>query len=155
MTIKYLTYLHPLIDNRLQELKAEVKKLKASQPDKYKQHRTTKLLAKAVNSIKIEVPKDPSDDKYRLGNTIKPYKHWRRVKKGLPDRFRLFFRYSDAPAVIVHAWLNDERTLRKAGSKTDVYTVFKAKLEKGDVPDSVDELVEAAKAHQAKKAKKP
>ena len=147
MLSKYQTFLHPLIDNRLMELKKEVEKIKAEKGDEYKKHRTTKLLAKVLNSIRVEVPKDPSAPIYRLGGTIKPYVHWRRVKKGIPDRYRLFFRYSNSQSVIVHAWLNDEFTLRKDGSKTDVYTVFKSMLLKGDVPDDVSGLLDAAKKH--------
>ena len=52
--------------------------------------------------------------------------HWQRVKKGLPDRYRLFFGFAPDPVkVIVHVWFNDENTLCKAGSKSDLYEAFK------------------------------
>ena len=42
--------------------------------------------------------------------------------------------------VIIYAWLNDEDTLRKEGSRTDVYEVFKRMLGRGEVPSTIDEL---------------
>src|SRR3546814_9639202 len=64
------------------------------------------------------VPSDPSRDEYRQGNTLgAAYRHWRRAKIG--RRFRLFFRYDSKANVIVFAWVNDEQTLRSAGSKSD------------------------------------
>ena len=68
--------------------------------------------------------------------------HWRRVKKGLPNRYRLFFRFASSPVkLIVYVWFNDEDTLRKAGAKTDVYETFGRMLAKGSVPHSIDELL--------------
>ncbi len=60
----------------------------------------------------------------------------------MPDRYRLFFRFATTPnLLIIFVWLNDEDTLRKAGSKTDVYEAFKRKLARGVVPDSIDNLL--------------
>lgn len=36
-------------------------------------------------------------------------------------RFRLFFRYDSRAKIIVFAWVNDEQTLRSAGSKSDPF----------------------------------
>lgn len=59
------------------------------------------------------------------------------MKKGVPDRYRLFFRFASKPIkLIVYVWFNDDDTLRKAGSKTDVYEVFKSMLSRGQVPAS-------------------
>jgi toxin YhaV len=70
---------------------------------------------------------------------------WRRVKTGMPDRYRLFFRFASRPMkVIVYAWFNDEDTLRKAGSNTDVYETFKRMLSRGRVPSGIDELLEGS-----------
>lgn len=38
-------------------------------------------------------------------------------------------------------WFNDEDTLRKAGSKTDMYEVFKRLLSRGQVPSGIKELL--------------
>jgi hypothetical protein len=45
----------------------------------------------------------------------------------------------------VDAWVNDERTLRKSGSKTDPYRVFRAMLEAGDPPSTMVQLLARAK----------
>jgi toxin YhaV len=67
------------------------------------------------------------------------------VKKGMPDRYRLFFRFASSPVkVIVYVWFNDEDTLRKAGSKTDVYEAFKRMLARGQVPNDMGELLLAS-----------
>ncbi len=61
------------------------------------------------------VPSDPGRDEFRQGNTLgTAYRHWRRATIG--SRFRLFFRYDSRSKVIVYAWVNDEDTLRSAGS---------------------------------------
>ena len=60
----------------------------------------------------------------------------------MPDRYRLFFRFASKPIkLIVYVWFNDEGTLRKAGSKTVVYDVFKKMLSRGQVPASVADLL--------------
>ena len=47
------------------------------------------------------------------------YRGWRRVKGiGLPGRTRLFYKFSARRKVIVYAWLNDAKTLRKQGDAT-------------------------------------
>jgi hypothetical protein len=75
------------------------------------------------------------------------YAHWRRVKRGLPSRYRLFHRFSSKPVrVVVYVWLNDEATLRKAGAKTDVYTVFQRMLARGEVPSGIDALTKRSAA---------
>jgi toxin YhaV len=82
----------------------------------------------------VTVPVNPADPLFRLGHTLgKSHGNWRRIKKGLPQRYRLFFMFASNPLpVVIYAWLNDEDTLRKEGSRTDVYEVFKRMLERGD-----------------------
>ena len=41
----------------------------------------------------------------------------------------------------VYVWFNDEDTLRKARSKTDVYETFRRMLARGEVPDSIEHLL--------------
>jgi len=131
-----------IFEAQLIELKEKVVKLKTKDPTGYKSHKLTKLLASVYNAILEDVPNDPADSKFLLGNTLgKGYRHWKRVKKGLPNRYRLFFRYENKQKVIIYVWMNDQGTLRKEGSKTDVYTVFEKMLTKGDVPDTIDDLL--------------
>ena len=98
-------------------------------------------LLRAVNRAMAEaIPQDPSRAEYRQGNTLGPrYRHWRRARIG--RRFRLFFRYEAKAKVIVYAWVNDERTLRSAGSKADPYTVFTRMLAQGNLPNDWASLI--------------
>jgi len=127
---------------RLAALKKEVERLRAKDPDGYRRHPTTALLASVYKSITEVVPANPDQAEFRVGHSLGPqYAHWRRVKRGLPARYRLFYRFSSKPVrVIVYAWLNDEATLRKAGAKTDVYAVFQRMLARGEVPSDIDAL---------------
>lgn len=126
----------------LDELETEVAALAASDPSGYKAHPRTRLLASVHKAITERVPASPDHPDFRLGKTLGDYGNWRRVKKGLPERYRLFFRFASKPVkLIVYVWFNDEDTLRKAGSKTDVYETFRRMLARGEVPDSIDHLL--------------
>jgi len=135
---------------RLQALTQEVSRLAQADPIGYKRHPQTKLLASVYQSMTVTVPANPADPVFRLGHTLgKSHGNWRRVKKGLPQRYRLFFMFASNPlAVVIYAWLNDEHTLRKEGSRTDVYEVFKRMLERGDVPSNINELIQASTPSQ-------
>lgn len=134
---------HPDFKLAFGDLVAEVKALKATSPDAFKTHGKTKLLKRVVDLVFSEIPGDPTADQYQLGNTMgESFRRWRRAK--FLGRFRLFFRFDTATRVIIYGWVNDENTLRKAGSKTDPYAVFKARLTKGDPPTDWAELLETA-----------
>ena len=130
----------------LGELEGFVAQLAQREPGTYKTHPKTKLLASIFKAMSQTVPANPAAPEFRLGKTLgtaaSTNAHWRRVKKGLPSRYRLFFRYASSPVkLIVYVWFNDEDTLRKAGSKTDVYETFGRMLAKGIVPQSIEELL--------------
>lgn len=127
----------------LDELEQTVTKLARQDPSGYKSHPKTRLLASIYKAIKQTVPADPDHPDFRLGKTLgEQYANWRRVKKGMPDRYRLFFRFASKPIkLIVYVWFNDEDTLRKEGSKSDVYEVFKKMLSRGQVPASIADLL--------------
>ena len=129
---------------RLKALTQDVASLAQSDPEGYKQHPKTKLLASVYRSISETVPANPADTVFRLGHTLgRQNGNWRRIKRGLPQRYRLFFMFASTPLqVIIYAWLNDEDTLRKEGSRTDVYEVFKRMLERGEVPSTMDKLIQ-------------
>jgi toxin YhaV len=130
----------------LDELEQTVAKLARQDPGGYKAHPKTRLLASIYKAITQTVPANPDHPDFRLGKTLgAQYTNWRRVKKGMPDRYRMFFRFASKPIrLIVYVWFNDEDTLRKAGSKTDVYEVFKRMLSRGQVPTSMEELLKAS-----------
>lgn len=127
----------------LDELEQAVTKLAEHDPAGYKSHPKTRLLASVYKAIMQVVPANPDHPDFRLGKTLgAEHTNWRRVKKGMPDRYRLFFRFASKPVkLIVYVWFNDEDTLRKAGSKTDVYEVFKRLLSRGQVPSGIKELL--------------
>ena len=102
-------------------------------------HPKLRLLERIRSLMLDEIPQNPNAAEYQLGNTMGPrYRHWRRAK--FLGRFRLFFRLNTAQKAIVYAWVNDENTLRKAGSSTDPYAVFTRKLNAGDPPDVWEDL---------------
>lgn len=134
-------YFH-LFKTRLNQLEQEVKELQQKSPNTYQQHPTTKLLASVNRVITQHVPADPNHADFRLGDTLgDQYTAFRRVKKLMPSRYRLFFRFASETASIIYIWLNNENTLRKEGSKTDVYVVFKRLLERGTVPIDMGEIL--------------
>lgn len=139
-------YAHDYFQQRLEDLVAEVEVIAEKDPTGFIHHPVFKRFECVTNGIYKDVPANPDDTKFRQGKTLgKNNKHWRRIKKGLPNRYRLFFQFrSDAPKAIIYAWLNDEKTLRKANSKTDVYTVFQKMLEGGKIPNEWDDLLAAA-----------
>lgn len=129
-------------DERLAALKREVERLRAKDPEGYRRHPTAVLLASVYKAITEIVPSNPDHPDFRVGHALGAGDaHWRRVKRGLPARYRLFYRFSTrAVQIIVYAWLNDEATLRKAGAKTDVYAVFRKMLARGEVPSDIEDL---------------
>ena len=123
----------------LDELEAAVTQLAQEDPRGYKTHPKTKLLASVYKAITEVVPANPDAPEFRPGKNLGvDNTNWRRVKKGMPDRYRLFYRFASSPIkVIVYVWFNDEDTLRKAGPKTDVYETFRRMLARGVVPGTI------------------
>jgi toxin YhaV len=149
----WLLYGHPVFIARLGALIEEVKALQKADPQNFHREEAAKLLVAVRHCIFTDVPADPAHTKYRLGKTLGPKNgNWRRVKKLLPPRYRLFFQFRTVvPKTIIYAWLNDECTLRKAGAKTDCYAVFAKMLKGGKVPNTFAELEKAAKAIETPK----
>ena len=122
---------HACLVEQLGRLSLAVKRLKAKDPQNYESNSNYKLFS-ALSRLMLEtIPLDPGKDEYRQGTTLGPqWRHWRRAKVG--RRFRLFYRYDSVTKVIVYAWVNDAETLRNAGSKRDLYEVFRRMLERGN-----------------------
>jgi toxin YhaV len=137
-------YLHPLLHDQLIRLIEQVEALAKKNPAAYKEEAATKLLATINRLIREIIPRDPNAPEFRQGNTLgKDNRHWFRAK--FHRRYRLFYRFATKEKVIIYAWLNDEKTLRKAGSKTDPYNVFRRMLEAGDPPGSIADLLQRSK----------
>jgi toxin YhaV len=108
-------YLHPLFQQQLEKLTALVETLQAKDPLRYKEQSATKLLTTINCHMREIIPRDPNAAEFRQGNTLgADNRQWFRAK--FHERYRLFFRFSSKEKVIVYAWVNDESTLRKAGS---------------------------------------
>ena len=141
-------YYHRIFKAALDELEAAVRQIAADDPRGYKTHPNTRLLALIYRTVTQLVPTNPDAPDFRLGKTlVAGHTNWRRVKKGMPGRYRLFFRFATAPVkVIVYVWFNDEDTLRKAGAKTDVYESFRSMLSRGVVPGDIKALLRESSA---------
>ncbi|QJR79641.1 hypothetical protein CA267_001920 [Alteromonas pelagimontana] len=147
-------YWHKAFQIIYSNLLSEVVKLSEKDPDHFDQHPTFKLYESVNNCIFHRVAPDPAHKQFNLGDTFRErnMKHWRRVKKGMPYRFRLFFQYNSGEGAILLAWLNDHSTLRKHNAKTDVYTVFKKKVASGEIPNSFNDLLKECTAAQIQKS---
>lgn len=135
-------------------IRREATKVRERHPDSFRQSPIAKLLAAVYRLVIAEIPGEPGGARFRQGGTLgKEHRYWRRAK--FLGRFRLFFRYSSDARIIVYVWLNDERTLRKEGARTDPYHVFREMLERGRPPSDWDSLVAASSPLTAEAAKNP
>jgi toxin YhaV len=135
---------HDLFAEQLDTLITKIEALAAKEPQTYRSHPATKLLATIADYILKQIPREPSSSEFRQGNTLgKDNHHWFRAK--FHGRYRLFFRFSTEKKVIIYVWVNDEKSLRKAGAKTDPYALFQAMLRSGNPPQSLDHLLAASK----------
>jgi toxin YhaV len=139
---------HPLFLGQLSRLIEAVEAEKARNPDDYVRGANAKLLQAIIKLADDTIPSDPGSPTFRQGNTLGPdYRHWRRAKFG-GGRFRLFFRYRAEPKLIVYAWVNDARSLKTYGSKTDAYRVFRDMLDGGNPPNDWPALLSACSPQQ-------
>ena len=141
----WLLVLHPAFRGRLLDLACKVEERRERGAPGWEGSPQAKLLKRVIDLVTAEIPKNPAAPEYEQGNTLgADARGWRRAK--FLGRFRLFFRFDSRSKVIVYAWVNDENTLRKAGSSTDPYVVFREKLIAGDPPHGWNALLDACKA---------
>ena len=134
---------HDCLVEQLRKLQAAAQRAEQNDPQGFEANANVKLFRALSHLIMNVVPGDPARDEYRQRNTLgTAYRHWRRAKIG--RRFRLFFRYDSKAKAIVFAWINDQQSLRSAGSKSDPYVVFEKMLERGNPPDDWAALVTAS-----------
>jgi toxin YhaV len=149
-------YEHPAFASQREKLQRAVENTRRKDPEGYPSSDDAKLLA-AIARLTLElIPADPGAAQFRQGGTLgKARKHWFRAKFG-NGRYRLFYQFNSRAKVIIYAWVNDESTLRTYGGKRDAYAVFRAMLDKGDPPDSWNDLAKAigAGAHKGPGGKK-
>ena len=128
MTNSYLLRYHEFYYQRIAKLKEQVKELRRHLSDEeFKQHEVVKFAYRIRQADQEIIPQDPDRPEYRLAGELKKY---RRYKQGL-QRYRLFFCFSNQPKTILYLYLNDEKHLRKANSKTDPYEEFKKFIIRG------------------------
>lgn len=134
---------HPAFSEYFKKLIVTVEQLEKSNPETYQSHPSTKLLNIIKELVYNHIPRDPTAKEFRQGKKLgADRKHWFRAK--FFQRFRLFFPYSSTDKIIIYAWVNDEKTLRKEGSKTDPYQKFTKMLDQGNPPNSWSELLKAS-----------
>lgn len=136
---------HPVLIEQVRALSAAKERAKRRDPVGWASNPNVRTLAALLRLMLETVPADPGAASYRQGNTLGPENRaWRRAKFG--GRMRLFFRYDSAARIIVYAWVNDERSLRKAGARSDPYAVFARMLGRGTPPAEWTALIAEARA---------
>jgi toxin YhaV len=134
---------HQALIGQLNRLADASRRARRADPQGFQSNANVKLLAALAKLMLEVIPADPSRPEYRQGNTLgADYRHWFRAR--FLGRFRLFFRYDSRSRVIVYAWVNDERSLRQRGARSDPYEVFQRMLASGNPPNDWAALVSSA-----------
>ena len=131
-------FYHPVFGDRYADLRDRARALKKHlSRDEFVRHPDVKLVA-AVRRVVLEIiPDEPNRPDFWLKDDLAKF---RRVKHyGLPDRYRLFYVFSDQQKVVIVLYLNESRTLRKQGAKTDPYEVFGEMVRSGQIGADFDE----------------
>ena len=136
-------YAHPVFLDQLEGLIKEVEERKKRDPKNWHKKNSAKRLAAIFKLVTEAIPMDPGASAYRQGGTLgDDRKHWFRAK--FFQQYRPLYRFNSEAKIIVLAWVNDEKTLRAYGSKTDAYATFKGMLDGGNPPDSFYALMKEA-----------
>jgi toxin YhaV len=142
-------YAHGLFLDQLEALVESVEAARTKDPLGFSKKNETKRLAAILKLAFEKIPQDPTRTAYRQGDSLDDQnKHWYRAK--FFQQYRLFFRYSSSHRTIILAWVNDEKTKRAYGAKTDAYKVFERMLASGNPPNDWDELMSNAKANHGR-----
>ncbi|TNE64472.1 MAG: type II toxin-antitoxin system YhaV family toxin [Rhodobacteraceae bacterium] len=138
-------YAHPVFLDQLEGLIDEVEGRRRRDAKTWRKKNCTKRLAAIFKLVTEVIPVDPGAPAFRQGDTLGDgRKHWFRAK--FFQQYRLFYRFNSDAKVLVLAWVNDEKTLRAYGSKTDAYATFRGMLDNGNPPDNFDTLMAEAVA---------
>lgn len=135
---------HECLIEQLMNVERAAARATAQNPEGAASNANVKLFRALSRLILETIPNDPGHEDFRQGNTLgHAFRHWRRAKVG--RRFRLFYRFDSTARIIIFAWVNDDRTLRAAGSRSDPYAVFHKMLQRGHPPDDWEALLAACK----------
>ncbi len=136
---------HEAIIGQVKKLADAYERARTAAPKGFRSNANVKLFVALAKLVLEIIPADPSRSEYRQGNTLGgEYRHWLRAK--FFERFRLFFRYDSRSRLIVYAWVNDQRSLRKRGDRSDPYEVFRRMLASGNPPNHWAALVKSARS---------
>jgi toxin YhaV len=125
---------HEALIGQVKTLADACQRVRRADAKNFRSNANVKLFAALAKLLLEIIPSDPTRPEYRQGNTLgEAYRHWFRAK--LFGRFRLFFRYDSRSRIIICAWVNDERSLRQRGGKSDPYEVFRRMLASGNPPN--------------------
>ncbi len=140
---------HSIFLDQYEAMICEVERLQKKDPKGYKKKNATKLLT-AVHKLVFEIiPNNPALSEYRQGNTLgEEHKHWFRAK--FFQQYRLFYRFHQKSKMIVFAWVNDQKTKRAYGSKTDAYETFKKMLKKNNPPSNWEALLKESQSQNTR-----
>jgi toxin YhaV len=119
------------------DLSAKARKLKAElSEEEYAQHPDVKLFLAVRDLTRSVIPSDPYAASYQLRGDLSKF---RRTKgHGLPRRYRLFWVFSGQLEVILFLYLNDSRSLRKEGDRSDPYRLF-GMVSRGEIGTDFEE----------------
>jgi len=122
----------PRFSERYAALRREAQRLKDQvSPQEYVRHPAVKLAGAVHRLITQIVPDNPNAPDFRLRGELSTF---RRAKgHGLPQRYRLFWIFSERNKTIIFLYLNDEETLRKEGAGSDPYAVFARLVARGEI----------------------
>ncbi|HEY3778937.1 MAG TPA: type II toxin-antitoxin system YhaV family toxin [Rhizomicrobium sp.] len=135
---------HDAVLRQLSRLNEAAQRARRADPHGFRHNANVKLLAALAMLMFETIPVDPGRAEYRQGNTLgKEYRHWFRAR--FFGRFHLFHRYDPRARLIVYTWVNDERSLRQSGSRSDPYEIFRRMLKSGDPPNDWNDLLKTAK----------
>lgn len=138
-------YAHPVFLDQLEGLIDEVEGRKNRDSETWRKKNCTKRLAAIFKLVSDVIPTDPGAPVFRQGDTLgSRRKHWFRAM--FFQQYRLFYRFDSGAKIILLAWMNDERSLRAFGRKTDACATFRGMLDRGTPPDSLETLMKASVA---------
>jgi toxin YhaV len=133
-------FYHKFFVEMLQEMHEAVERLKITNPNSYKKSTHAKIFESILATVDF-VGEDPTRREFLLGNTLgEKNRDWRRAKRLLPPRYRLFFKFFLQHNEIYYAWFNGARSLRHEGSKKDVYYIFRSMLDRGEMASDREAL---------------
>lgn len=139
---EWTVYLSHSVSAVFEKLKSDSARLLKKDPAKNVQHPKVRDFIKLQKAIRDAIA-NPHDPSYRLGHSLgERHKDWRRIKRDLPSRYRLFFRFFETSREIFFVWLNDAQHIRREGHRKDVYTDFARRLDSSNVPNQHDELLD-------------